>query len=574
MVIFFGILAASISDFSGSKQPYSVKANSVLLMTLDKPIADRGPKDQIDIDFGAFKQINPLGLDDILKNLDKAAEDDRIEGIFLDLSTVQAGFGQLLEIREQIQEFKTQSGKWVLAYSDSYGLASYWLASVADEVYLQPQGNLEFAGLRSEYMFFKNMFEKLDIDIQFIRGSNNDFKSFGEVYTEEKMSDANREQIERLIQSLWDTYLLKITESRGIDKARLNEIADNLIVRSAEDAVEVGLIDGIKYRDEVLAILREKSGIGPNDDIQVAELPKYGRASSNGSPKYGKEKVAVIFAEGSIMDGKSEEGVIGGTSLSKTIREAREDSTIKAVVLRVNSPGGSALASDIIWREVELTKQIKPVVVSMGDVAASGGYYISCAAHRIYAESSTITGSIGVFGMIPNMQGFFNKKLGITFDGAKTNEYADMMTVSRALRQDEKDIIQNWIDDIYGTFKQRVAEGRGMTVDAVDVVAKGRVWTGMDAKTNGLVDEIGGLEDAIAAATEMAGLENPRRIDLPKQKDMFQQMMEDLTGQAAYWAHVEIFGEDPKMLQMMDEIKVVKQMSGIQARMPFDLSIY
>ena len=424
-------------------------------------------------------------------------------------------------------------------------------------------------------MFFKNMFEKLDIDMQFIRGSNNEFKSFGEVYTEEKMSDANRAQIERLINSLWDTYTDRVAESRGIDKARLNEIADQLLIRKAEDAVEVGLIDGIKYRDEVLALIREKTGTDAGDDIEVAEISKYSRASGTGEKRStSKEKVAVIFAEGNIMDGESEDGVIGGTSLSRTIREAREDSTIKAVVLRVNSPGGSALASDIIWREVELTKQTKPVVVSMGNVAASGGYYISCAAHKIFAESSTITGSIGVFGIIPNMQGFFNNKLGITFDGAKTNEYADMMTISRALRDDEKAIIQTWIDEIYDTFKERVAEGRSMTIAEVDEVGKGRVWTGTDALDNGLIDEIGGLEDAIQAATEMAGLEDPKQIDLPEQKDIFEQMMEDLTGQAAYWAHTEVFGEDPEMVRIMDEMKFVKQMRGVQARMPFNISIH
>jgi len=485
--------------------------------------------------------------------------------------------GQLKEIRDKLVSFKQESGKWVMAYSDSYTQASYYLASTADEVYLQPSGNMDFRGLRSEYMFYKNMFEKLDIDMQFIRGSNNKFKSFGEVYTNDHMSEANREQTTRLITSIWDNYLDQVSASRNISKEELKHIADSLLIRDPESAVEHGLIDGLKYRDEVLALIASKANVEEGEEIEFAELTNYTRTDvpeTASSGEGGTGDIAVIYAEGDIMDGESMRGVIGGTSLSATIREAREDEDIKAVVLRVNSPGGSALASDVIWREVELTKQIKPVVVSMGNVAASGGYYISCAANTIFADATTVTGSIGVFGMIPNMEGFFNNKLGITFDGAKTNTYADMLTYSRALREDEKAIIQGFVDDIYGEFKQKVATGRNMTVEQVDAVGQGRVWTGLDAKENGLVDEIGGLEDAIAEAKQLAGLGDYDVIKLPEQKDLFEQIMEDFTGQAAQLITDKTVGTDQKIQNMMKEIEFVKNMSGIQARMPYSIRIH
>jgi len=580
-VLFFILVAFVSVAISGAKtadsQPYYVEDNTVLLASFDSPIIDRGLENPVHLSLPLFQQTMAMGLDNILDNLEKAQRDENIEGIFLDLSAVRGGMGQLKEIRDKLVSFKQESGKWVMAYSDSYTQASYYLASTADEVYLQPSGNMDFRGLRSEYMFYKNMFEKLDIDMQFIRGSNNKFKSFGEVYTNDHMSEANREQTTRLITSIWDNYLDQVSASRNISKEELKHIADSLLIRDPESAVEHGLIDGLKYRDEVLALIASKANVEEGEEIEFAELTNYTRTDvpeTASSGEGGTGDIAVIYAEGDIMDGESMRGVIGGTSLSATIREAREDEDIKAVVLRVNSPGGSALASDVIWREVELTKQIKPVVVSMGNVAASGGYYISCAANTIFADATTVTGSIGVFGMIPNMEGFFNNKLGITFDGAKTNTYADMLTYSRALREDEKAIIQGFVDDIYGEFKQKVATGRNMTVEQVDAVGQGRVWTGLDAKENGLVDEIGGLEDAIAEAKQLAGLGDYDVIKLPEQKDLFEQIMEDFTGQAAQLITDKTVGTDQKIQNMMKEIEFVKNMSGIQARMPYSIRIH
>jgi protease-4 len=286
-----------------------------------------------------------------------------------------------------------------------------------------------------------------------------------------------------------------------------------------------------------------------------------------------KDKLAVIYAEGSISTGESEEGMIGSTSLSEAIREAREDSSIKAIVLRVNSPGGSGLASDVIWREVQLATKEKPVVVSMGDVAASGGYYISAPATKIFAERTTITGSIGVFGIIPNMQGFFKNKLGITFDGEKTHQYADMMTVSRPLTEHEKDIVQGYVDDFYNGFKERVAEGRNMTVAQVDSIGQGRVWTGTDAKRIGLVDELGGLEAAITEAAKLAGLSDYKRLEMPEQKDLFEQIIADLNGQVRTWAVSQMLGEDVELLKQFNKARQAKEQFGIQARMPYDLEV-
>ncbi|MBK7298727.1 MAG: signal peptide peptidase SppA [Flavobacteriales bacterium] len=380
-----------------------------------------------------------------------------------------------------------------------------------------------------------------------------------------------------MLSGIWNEYLTAISDSRKLDKARLNVIADSLEVRNADDALALGMIDGIKFRDEVLDILKDKMALDKEKAIEFVQLRKYAKTftpsfslkndgSSNG-------KLAVIYAEGGISSGESSEGTIGSTSLAETIREAREDTTIKAIVFRVNSPGGSGLARDVIWREVELATKVKPVIVSMGDVAASGGYYISAPATRIFAEPNTITGSIGVFGIIPNMQGFFNNKTGITFDGTKTHKFADMMTITRPLTEEEKGIIQGYVDDFYTTFKERVAEGRKMTVDQVDSIGQGRVWTGIDAKERGLVDELGGLEDAIKAAADIAGLTNYSTVELPVQKDLFEQLLEDLSGQTKAWVASEVMGEDLELLGQFKRASEVRKQMGIQARMEFDLNI-
>jgi protease-4 len=571
--LFIGMIAAIGASMSSAGEPQAITERSVLHIQLDRPIVDRGSKEQVDIDFGPFSNMSQLGLNQIISALEKAKTDEQISGVFLDLSMLDVGYASLREIREKIVEFKQESGKPVIAFSDTYTQGSYYLATAADSIYLQPQGDLDHRGLQSEYMFLKGMFDKLDIDIQFIRGSNNKFKSFGEVFTEEGMSPANREQNRRILAGLWNEHLQAIASKTGSSSATVDSLAATLAVRRAEDALRFGLVDGLKYRDEVLQVIRTRMEMPAEGPVEFAALKRYARTAPHFKKGSSRSKLAVIYAEGDIMTGKSEDGTIGSESLSETIREAREDSSIKAIVLRVNSPGGSGLASDVIWREVDLAKQVKPVVVSMGNVAASGGYYISAPATRIFAEPTTITGSIGVFGMIPNMQGFFNNKLGITFDGEKTHPYADMLTVSRALTDEELHIIQGYIDDFYDNFKERVAQGRNMTVAQVDSVGQGRVWTGTDAQQLGLVDELGGLEDAIAHAAELAGMSDYRTVELPEQKEFYEQLLEDLNAQASTWAARQWLGEDAELLRRFEQVKQAKGRSGILARMPFDLEV-
>ncbi|MBP7449198.1 MAG: signal peptide peptidase SppA [Flavobacteriales bacterium] len=572
--LFIGMIAALGASVAMQGKPAPISERSVLHIKLDKPVVDRGSKDQFDLDMGPFSSVSQLGLNQILASLEHAKTDDRIAGIFLDLTYVDAGYATMREIREKLVEFKKESGKPVIAFSDTYTQGTYYLATAADSIYLQPKGDLDHRGLRSEYMFFKGMFEKLDIDVQFIRGRNNKFKSFGEMYTEDHMSPANREQNRMILAGLWKEHLDAIGQHTGLSHADLDRMAEQLDVRNAEDAAERGLVTGLKYRDEVLDVLKRSMDMPTDEDVEVAELQRYARTVPDERTGKLNSKLAVIYAEGSIMTGKSEDGTIGSTSLAATIREAREDSSIKAIVLRVNSPGGSGLASDVIWREVDLAKRVKPVVVSMGDVAASGGYYISAPATRIFAEPTTITGSIGVFGMIPNMKGFFNNKLGITFDGEKTHKYADMMTVSRPLSEEELAIVQDYVDEFYDGFKERVAEGRKMTVAQVDSIGQGRVWTGGDALRLGLVDELGGLEAAKTSAAELAGMSDYRVVELPKQKELIEQLLEDLNMQASMWVASTWMGEDVELLKQFKRAKDAKEHFGIQARMPYDIVIH
>lgn len=585
IILFVGAIAALGSSFSFESKPTTVKDQTVLHIALDRPVVDRGSESKFQLDFGPFQNTTSIGLNDILADLEKAKTDDRIKGVFLDLGLVNARLATMKEIRDKIISFKAESGKPVIAYADMYTQGSYYLASVADEVYLVPQGDLDFRGLRSEMMFYTGLFEKLGVEMQFIRGSDNKFKSYGEVFTRKDMSPANKDQVSTLLNGIWNAYITDVGAQRQLSTSRLDSIAGGMLVRSAEDAVSQGLVDSVLYRDQVLALLKTRMGLPAEKDITFMGLADYTRAQVpnittekpvNEVSASKNSKVAVVYAQGDIVDGDGTSGSIGGFTLSQAIRKARTDSTVKAIVLRVNSPGGSGLASDVIWREVQLATEVKPVVVSMGDMAASGGYYISCAADKIFAEPTTITGSIGVFGMIPNMQGFFNDKLGITFDGVQTHKYAGMMTINRPLTQEERSIIQGYIDRFYATFTERVAEGRGLTVAQVDSIGQGRVWTGTDAKRIGLVDEIGGLEAAISYAAAQAQLSEGsyRTVGYPEQKDIFQELKESLSGQSRMWIASEVFGADAELLKTFEQVRAARQIRGIQARMPYTLEVY
>ena len=531
MLLFFFMLGlfASIASFS-KRDAVTVSPNTVLHLSFETEVVDRGGQNPFEnADFLSLSLGRTMGLNDILNNLKKAAEDENIEGIFLDLSIARAGWATSSEIRQALLEFK-ESGKFIISYGEAYTQNAYYLASVADKVYLHPEGGIDFRGLNAELLFFKNMLDKLGIDAQVIRHGK--FKSAGEPFFLDRMSQENREQVMAYIGSIWNNVMADIAESRGLTINKLNQVADEFLTRNPTLAMEWGMIDGIMHRDEVYMAINEMLGMESEKKPELISMSRYIRAplpKSMVTPR-SRDKVAVIYASGNILPGKGGEQTIGSAGMSEAIRQARLDSSVKAIVFRINSPGGSAMASDVILREIKLAAKEKPVIASMGDVAASGGYYIACAADLIIASPTTITGSIGVFGMIPNMQNFFNQKLGITFDNVKTNELADLATITRPLTQTEKNLIQEEIERVYETFIGHVASGRNIPVTTVDELGQGRVWSGAEARSIGLIDEFGGLSHAIEKAVEMAGLETYRVVEYPTRKDFLTRLMEDFGG--------------------------------------------
>lgn len=569
LFVFAGLLSALVS--SAEKQAVKVKENSVLFITFDAPVSDRTSKDPFqNIDFMSFKPSQSIGMNDILKNIEKASADPHIAGIYMELSNVDAGMANLEEIREKLLKFK-ESGKFIISYGETYSQSAYFLASVSDEIYMNPDGGLMFKGMIAQLTFLKNMLGKLEVEPQIIRGPNNKYKSAVEPLMLDKMSESNREQMELILGTTWANYLEKISISRNMSVSDLNRYADELATASNEKSVELGFVDGLKYKDEILALLREKTGKGPKDKIETVTLAKYTNAVVN-KPKTSKNKLAVIYAVGEISDGEGSETSIGSDDLSKLIRKLREDDKVKAIVMRVNSPGGSALASEVIRREVELARAEKPFVVSMGNVAASGGYWISTNSDFIFADATTITGSIGVFGVIPNFKGLFNNKLGITFDKVMTNRNADLMDVMEPIKPYQMEVINREITRIYDDFIALVAETRGLRKTYVDSIAQGRVWTGEDALGIGLVDSIGGLEAAIAYAAAKANLADDYRIvEQPEQIDPFRKLIQEMGGvNSGKRALKSQLGEH---YQYVEYIEQMSRMKGVQARLPFMMTV-
>lgn len=565
VLIGIGIIAAS----AGGEEETVVKENSILKITLSDPIIDRGSDNPIDFDFFNMESKNKMGLKDILNSIEKAKTDDRIKGIYMNIEMPSASMASLEEIREKLLEFKNETDKFIMAYSEIYSQKAYYIASVADEVYLHPEGVLEFIGLAYQGMFYKSALEKLDVEPQIIRHGK--FKAAVEPYMLDKMSPENREQVSKFINSIWDNMLADISESRNISTDDLFQIVQQLKVRKASNAVELGLADATLYKDQVLDSLRQRLSIETDADIEVTGLAAYKNAKSEGNKKkYSKDKVAVVYAYGGISGGEGDDENIGSERISRAIRDARTDEKVKAIVLRVNSPGGSALASETILREMMLAKEEKPVVVSMGDVAASGGYYIACHADTIVANPTTITGSIGVFGLLMNTEKLLKNKLGITIDTVRTNQYADMGGMYRSLTSSERNIIQNSVEDIYDTFITHVANGRDMSKEAVDAIGQGRVWTGTDALELGLIDVLGGLEDAINIAANMAELENYRISSLPKQLDPMEELLKDITGGAKASILENELGNS---YQLYKEVNNILEMDEVQMRMPYSFEI-
>ena len=566
-IIFFVMLVSALSFTK--KQTVIVPEKTVLYLSLDQAVNDRAPENPLAFfNFNSMSASRPLGLNEILTSLSNAAADSKVKGIFLDLSSVPSGIATVEEIRNALLDFR-KSGKFIVSYSEMYTQKTYYLATVADKIYLNPAGNLEFKGLSGQVMFFKGMLDKLDIQAQVIRHGK--FKSAVEPFMLDKMSEASKEQTLSYVSAIWKQMLKGISETRNIPVEQLSAIADKFQVQTPRDAVSLKFVDKLFYKDELLEEIKNRVGAATIKDINFMKLAKYADAPTGETPgNTGNDRIAVIYAGGNIISGEGDDASIGSERISRAIRNARLDSKVKAIVLRVNSPGGSALASDVIWREMVLAKKAKPVVVSMGDVAASGGYYISCAADKVFASPNTITGSIGVFGIVPNTQMFFSKNLGITFDGVKTNTYADYIPVTRPMTTDEKAFLTRDIENIYSTFITHVAEGRNTTTAGIDSVGQGRVWSGTDAKKIGLIDEFGGLNDAIKAAAKLAKLEKYRLMNLPEQKDAITRIMETISGDNT---SVMLKKELGPAYSYYSYLRNMSRMQGVQALMPYEIEV-
>lgn len=557
MVVFVGGLT--------SKDTPRIRSQSVLVLDLGQHYKEQMQENP----FAILKpdgETEIPGLYDVIRLLQKAKTDKNITGVYIIANPTPNGFAGGAEIRNALADFK-QSGKFVLAHADIITQKAYAVANIADKIYVSPQGFVEWFGYSANLAFLKGTLEKLDIEPQIFYAGK--FKSATEPFRTDKMTEENKLQTTIWLNDLYNDLLIKTAETRKIDTATLHQLADEAKIQTAKEAVDNKLVDGLKYDDEVKDEIKSKLKIDKYEKINFVTINTY-KASGNIGKTSG-EKIALIYAEGDIVDGKGLQGMIGSDDYRNIIRKARLDKTIKAIVFRINSGGGSALASENIWRELELTKKEKPVIVSFGDVAASGGYYIACAADSIFAQPSTITGSIGVFGIIPNMEGFFKNKLGVTFDGVKTGPYADAMTVTRPMNDNEKKMIQAEIENIYTLFKKRVAEGRKKDTSYVESIAQGRVWTGYKAKEIGLIDRFGGLEDAVQCAARMAKLTKYHVREYPEPDNI----LDRLLGKTNPFANNKLreeMGEENYKIYL--EVKSVKELTNtVQTRLPFEFFI-
>ncbi len=569
VLIIVAVISSGFKDAfkSTDEVVYKSKPKSVLSLVFDGPIIDREKINPFEkLDLGPWGKEEGMGINIILNNLEKAAKDTAVKGIYMNFKNMEAGKSALQDIRQGLIEFK-KSGKFIYAYSEVYSQSAYYLASVADKVFLNPQGGLDWKGLNMSLMFYKKTLEKLGVEVQIFRHGK--FKSAIEPFMLEKMSEANRLQAETFLNSIWNNMLVNISESRKLSIDDLNKMANELAIAFPEDALKYKLVDELAYEDQVLSEIKSKLKINEKDKLNLVAHSSYAKYSPKDKFK-GKDKIAVIYAIGGISSGEGSDDEIGSDRIAKAIKDARLDDNIKAIVLRVNSPGGSALASDVIWREVKLAKKVKPFVVSMGDVAASGGYYISCAADRIFAQPNTITGSIGVFGMVPNMKKAFEDKLGITIDTVNTNAHSDVMSTLRGATPTESVFIQKSVENVYDVFIGRVAEGRGLTKEQVDSIGQGRVWSGSDALQIKLVDEMGGLKEAIAYAAKKANLKEYKLNELPAQKNPFDELFGKVEADAETRLLRKNLGEHYKYIKQVQSIMNAK---GVLVRLPYEMVI-
>ena len=570
IIAFFGIIIIGAIAGSGD-DAVTVKNNSVIELDLSKVSLDYAGKTNYK-DFNYFEAHHD-GVTDILNAIEVAKTDDKIKGISILNNQSQLGLAQSKAIRDKLEEFK-KSEKFVYAYANSYSQKEYYINSVADQIYLNPMGEVDLKGLSAEIIYMKDLQEKTGVKMEVIRHGK--YKSAVEPFLAQEMSPENREQMTVLLNSVWNTIVVDIAKSRKLSIAQLNAIANTLGARTPELALANKLVDKVAYEDEYHDMIKAKLKVDKKEKYDIVSITDYAKKAASTVEDYSKNDIiAVIYAQGEIAGGEGDVNVIGEGSIKRSLQEAREDDDVKAIVLRVNSPGGSALTSELIWREIEITKKIKPVVVSMGNYAASGGYYIAANADRIFAEPNTITGSIGVFGMLPNMNQL-GKNIGINAEQVKTHENASGYSVFEPMDENFKGFVLESIEKTYATFLKRVADGRKMTTEQVDAIAQGRVWTGVDAHKLGLVDEIGGLDAAIKYAAKLGKTSSYRTENFPEYEKSFEDLLANFTGMAMFKTKEQLLKEQlgEEGFQMLEQIKRVKSRKGIQAMMPYELEIH
>jgi protease-4 len=568
--LFFIIMLAGFSAIvSSGDKPVSVSNNSILVLKAGVPIPDRGDQNPLSgLDLFNMTFSSAPGLNDILQSIEKASGDNKIKGILIENGLLPSGWATTGEIRNALIKFR-ENGKFVISYSD-YVLTQecYYLSTAADRIYINPGSMVDFKGLSSEVMFFKKALEKIGVEVQVTRHGK--FKGAVEPFILDKLSEENKAQIKDYAGSIWNQVIADISQSRGIPAEKLNKLADNLEGNLASGALETKLVDGLMYRDALIDTLKVLSGISSDKDLNLISMIKYSKVPDTKMAYSSKNRIAVVYASGTIVTGRGTDSNIGGNNYADVIRKARLDTSVKAIVLRVNSPGGSATASDIIWRELDLAARGKPVVISMGNYAASGGYFISAPGTKIYADPMTISGSIGVFGLIPNAGTLLEKKLGLTTEIVNTNKNSDFPSIYRPMNTYEKELMQLSIEKIYSDFVSKVASGRKMKPESVDSIGQGRVWSGTSAVKIGLADETGGLKDAIKGAAKLAGIELYSVRELPVLEDPYMRILSQLGGELRMSILKKELGESVKYYNIVQEIK---DMSGIQARLPYFIDI-
>jgi len=564
LIVFF-LFVGWIAGLASKEKP-KVEAKSVLVLDLSQDFKELAVNNPLS-GFSSNDEMDVPGFYDVVRLIHKAKDDKDISGIHIIANSNPNGFANSEDIRNALIDFKA-SKKFVVASGDVISQKAYYVADIADKVYLNPTGMLEWVGLNVDYIFFKGALDKLEIQPEIFYAGK--FKSATEPFRTDKMTPENKLQTTVWLNSLYSQLLLTASSSRGIDTATLHQLANEGKIQTAQDALSNKLVDDLKYDDQVKDEIKNRLQLGKYDKINFISINKY--AKTGGFKKSGKDHIALIYAEGDIIDGNADQrGIIASENYMKLIRKARLDKTIKAIVFRVNSGGGSSLASENIWRELSLAKKDKPVVVSFGDVAASGGYYISCAADSIFAEPNTITGSIGVFGIIPNMEQFFKNKLGVTFDGVKTSEYADA-GIFHPLSESEKKMIQHSIEMTYQQFKKRVADGRKKDTAYIETIAQGRVWIGNDAITNGLIDRFGGLQDAVDCAARLAKTSDYRLREFPAPQNIFDRLLGSSSDNYSSKMETELGKENFKIYS--EFIRIRQMTNTTQARLPFEFLIH